>query len=621
MKSKTKEDHLIYTRARNKVKTLVRKNKNLYELNLAQNCKTNPKSIWKYIRSKTTFKENIASLYDNQSVCKSDNQDKAEILADTFEKVFSIDTGSCTPKNTQVELDIVLEDPFINRNDVYKILSKLDESKSPGDDNMHPYFLKETAWEISRPLQLLFNQSTSLGKLPDDWKTARVTAIYKKGNRHVPSNYRPISLTSVICKTLENILRTKLMTFLIGNKLISDKQYGFLPGKSCALQLLNFLDDLTLANDQSKQITTIYLDFEKAFDKISHSALIFKLESMGVSNWLLAWVKDFLSDRTMYVTVGEGKSQKRKVTSGVPQGSVLGPVLFLCYINDLPENVVYSKTLLFADDTKIYIQINSPDDIINLQADINNITKWCTKWQMQLNCNKCKVINFNNNNIQADIILANTPLPVVNSEEDLGVIFDDTLTFESHINKILKKANSMLYLLRRNFNFNDIKIFKLLFTALVRSQIEYSMPVWYPYKISDIKQIESVQRKATKFLPSLKNIPYQQRLKILKLPSIQYRRLRGDMIFLYKLINNRPNFDKLFTLRNETNLGLHESRGHPFTIIHNRCNKNNRKNFFVNRVTNDWNSLTLEIVSAPNINIFKNKLDKFWKEKMYDHAI
>jgi hypothetical protein len=157
---------------------------------------------------------------------------------------------------------------------------------------------------------------------------------------------------------------------------------------------------------------------------------------MGVSNWLLAWVKDFLSDRTMYVTVGEGKSQKRKVTSGVPQGSVLGPVLFLCYINDLPENVVYSKTLLFADDTKIYTQINSPDDIKNLQADINNITKWCTKWQMQLNCNKCKVINFNNNNIQADIILANTPLPVVNCEEDLGVIFDDTLTFESHINKI-----------------------------------------------------------------------------------------------------------------------------------------------------------------------------------------
>ena len=226
------------------------------------------------------------------------------------------------------------------------------------------------------------------------------------------------------------------MTFLIGNKLISDKQYGFLPGKSCTLQLLNFLDDLTLANDQSKQITTIYLDFEKAFDKISHSALIFKLESMGVSSWLLAWVKDFLSDRTMYVTVGEGKSQKRKVTSGVPQGSVLCPVLFLCYINALPENVVYSKTLLFADDTKIYTQINSPDDIKNLQADINNITKWCIKWQMQLNCNKCKVINFNNNNIQADIILANTPLPVVNCEEDLGVIFDDTLTFESHINKI-----------------------------------------------------------------------------------------------------------------------------------------------------------------------------------------
>ena len=197
----------------------------------------------------------------------------------------------------------------------------------------------------------------------------------------------------------------------------------------------------------------------------------------------------------------------------------------------------------------------------------------------------------------------------------MGVIFDDTLTFEAHINKVLKKANTMLYLLRRNFNFNDLRIFKLLFTALVRSQMEYAMPVWYPFKLCHIKQIESVQRRASKFLPNLRNKSYDERLRSLKLPSMQYRRLRGDMIFVYKLMQDRPSFDKFFALRDE--LVFHEGRGHPFSIMHVRCNKNCRKNFFATRVINDWNGLSLDVVSAPNINVFKNRLDKLWKEKMY----
>ena len=353
---------------------------------------------------------------------------------------------------------------------------------------------------------------------------------------------------------------------------------------------------------------------EKAFDKVPHKQLLRKIKSYNINEQIFGWIESFLSTRRQRVHVLDSFSNWALVLSGLPQGSILGPLLFLIYINDLVDCCSSeSEVALYADDTKLYKYIRCEDDFINLQTDLNNILDWIKKWSLSLNVDKCKVVSFGKKiQVNSQYIIGDTLLEKVEEIKDLGVVFDSKLKFNIHINDKINKAFSVLGVIKRNFKYMDSNTFIMLYKSMVRPHLEYANLVWYPYKKEDIKNIERVQRRATKLIVSLKNLTYQERLKKLKLPTLKYRRLRGDMIEVYKIVSGKfgdDNFVNLETI-NENN-----TRGNGYKLFKRHSRYDIRKYFFTNRVVSVWNSLPDNVVMVKNTNIFKTSLDNFWSNQ------
>ncbi len=290
---------------------------------------------------------------------------------------------------------------------------------------------------------------------------------------------------------MESILKKHIEQHVRNNNLFSPYQFGLISGRSTTLQLLSVLDKWTEALDEGHSVDAIYMDFQKAFDKVPHIRLISKIKNYGVHKSLLNWIHVYLQNRTQYVTIKNKTSTYHPVKSGIPQGTVLGPLLFVMYINDLPESVD-SNIYMFADDTKLFKLITSHEDHQELQSDLDNLMTWSTNWKLPfINTTKCKYMHISNNKATAPYSYylhthnkGNVNLLVVSvpEENDLGIFFDSGLEFDKHINNKINKVNSIAGLIRRNFLFLDIHTFVLLYKALVRSQLEYASSVWYPYK-------------------------------------------------------------------------------------------------------------------------------------------
>ena len=277
----------------------------------------------------------------------------------------------------------------ITEDNVWKILNKLKIDKAPGPDMIHPRVLKELSREMSPLFTTLFNKSMQDMEIPQDWRSANITAIHKKGSKIVAGNYRPVSLTSVVCKVLETLIRDALVNYFQKNNLFSSRQFGFISGRSTVLQLLRVLDEWTTALDEGHCVDVVYCDFMKAFDKVSHTRVIDKLQYYGIRNPVLGWIKSFLRNRHQRVIINGETSDWKEVLSGVPQGSVLGPILFVIYINTLPEVATDSQIYLFADDTKIFKTIKINEDCEKLQQDINKMYNWTHESLLRFHPDKC----------------------------------------------------------------------------------------------------------------------------------------------------------------------------------------------------------------------------------------
>ena len=254
------------------------------------------------------------------------------------------------------------------------------ESKSVGPDDFHPKFLKETAYLISKPLEIIFKENT----LPEIWKIGDITPIHKKESKENVANYRPISLTSIICRAMEKIIKDIVILHMESNSLFSNQQHGFRKGNSCTSQLIEVMDDWISKLDGNDNIDVIYMDFQNAFDGVPHERLLKKLHSYGIQGNLIGWIRNFLTNRKQRVILNGTQSSTAIVTSGIPQGSVLGPVLFTIYINDLPD-LVHNTTKLFADDAKIYSVVNNANDQDDLQNDLKQLDKWSRHWLLKFN--------------------------------------------------------------------------------------------------------------------------------------------------------------------------------------------------------------------------------------------
>ena len=350
--------HLQYTKARNKVKRLLRKAKISFEREIAQQSKTNPKAFWSHTRQKLKTKSVVVPLLSNpkdKDSIKSDDAEKANIILQQFSSVFINESNGNIPRIENRTNSTIL-DLHVTNLMVLKQLMNLNVNKSCGPDEIHPRLLIELSEHIARPVALLFNMTMKHGFLPTDWKRALVSPIYKDGSRNLVENYQPISLTSILCKMMESFVRDTVVTHLLEKRLLMTKQYVFISERSTTTQLLNYLDKCVKTIVGGGVVDAIYLDFSKAFDTVPHRRLIGKLEAYGIKGNILKWIRGFLDGRIQQIMVNGVKSEIAPVISGIPHGTVLGPVLF--------------DGLMFADDTKIFCHITSREDALALQSDI-----------------------------------------------------------------------------------------------------------------------------------------------------------------------------------------------------------------------------------------------------------
>ena len=359
------------------------------------------KKFWSFIKSRKKDQIGITAL-EHQGKVYTDSLSKANLLNNHFASVFTHEDLFQIPKVNGNHLpDIPALD--IQAEGVRKLLQELDPHKATGPDNIPANLLKQTASQIAPLLVLIFQASVNQGKLPDDWKLAYITPIFKKGNRRSASNYRPISITSICCKVLEHIFHSHILTHLESFNVLYEHQHGFRRGHSCESQLLGTVNDFATCLNNGGHIDALFLDLAKAFDKVPHQRLCYKLSHYGISGNLLIWIQDFLNNRYQTVIILEEEhSTSCRVLLGVPQGTVLAPLLFLVYINDIPSSIA-NMLRLYADDALLYSTIDSPADCMTLQTDLLTLQKWTEVWQMQFNPAK---INVNISRLPTNTILS-----------------------------------------------------------------------------------------------------------------------------------------------------------------------------------------------------------------------
>lgn len=615
-KNRTNANRLEYNKIRNKATSCTKQGKKNFEKKLASEVKTNPKSFWQYVQSKTKSKTSLGELKRPDGTTVEDDQDKAEVLNNFFASVFTNEDMSSIPTFPDKNFKSVLHDFEITSEMVLERLLKLDKTKSPGPDGIHNRVLKELADDLAQPLADLFNKSLRSGSVPVSWKTANVTPIFKKGDKRNPGNYRPVSLTSTIGKVMEQIIRDKIINHMSTNQLYSPHQHGFRKGKSCATQLLEVTEEWSEALDKGKPIDCIYLDYKKAFDSVPHQRLLLKLHSYGIRGNVLNWITSFLQNREQQVVVNGAISNPVKVSSGIPQGSVIGPELFLLFINDLPDTLASQKNSvkLFADDTKLFAEVTNSHDHEALQDDLLRINNWAVLWQLPFNEGKCKVVHYGKKNLHLNykLSLDGPNIEVCHSEKDLGVTFDDQLNFSQHVDRIAAAGNKKMGIIKRTFSSLEPDGFKLLYKSIVRPALEYCSQIWHPCLKRDQEKLEKVQRRATKAVPTLKDKSYPERLARLKLPSLSYRRHRADLIQTFRIVRGEDDLEptSFFKFREDA-----RTRGHNYKMEKPRAETRRRQNSFSHRTVTEWNNLSEQAINSTSINSFKSNLEKAWKSK------
>ena len=595
-----------YRNARNRYVQVRRKAQQGFEQRIVENCQSDPKMFYKFINGKLQRKETIDRVKVGDDIYEDINE-IVEKLNENFCKVFTEETEFRRPMLPETGR---MKDLIITRSDIRKVVSNLEVNKAMGPDGVSGRLIKECQEQLLEPILDLVRTSINMGQVPVEWKRANVVPIYKSGCRMEPLNYRPVSLTSIVCKICEEVIKTKWCEFLEGEEILSEKQFGFRKGKSCVSNLLCFYSRVVdILQRRDGWVDCVYLDLKKAFDKVPHNRLMWKLRNIGgIKGKLEEWMRNYLTEREMRTVVKGVKSEWRTVTSGVPQGSVLGPIMFLIYINDMPEGV-RSYMNMFADDAKIMRRVTNMEDCNMLQNDLDKIYEWSKKWQMEFNTSKSCVMKMGRSKYRPhkDYQLGKKTIIEVSEEKDLGVTIQNNLSPEKHINRIFGKTYSMLQSIGLSFNYLDENMMKKILTTLIRPQLEYAAVIWSPHMKKHVKKLERVQRLATRMIPDFKEIPYEERINRLELSTLEERRVRGDMITMFKIVHGVDILDRENLIKLASNNYL---RGHPKKILKDNCTSDIKKYSFPYRSIDTWNKLSVDVVCAASVSQMKVKLDK-----------
>jgi len=587
------------------VKRLVRVAKRDEELRVAQASTSNPKEFFRYVNSRKPLKGKIGPLLNPDGELQTGDYAIASVLNNFFTSVFTVeDCDGLPPAAIQYAGPAQLTDIVCTPEELSAKVTKLKANKSAGPDGYLPAVLKAVSEELIPHLVILFNRSLQVGVVPSDMKIANVTPIFKKGAKDVPGNYRPISLTSVVGKLLESVIADRVTEHLESEGLMGDSQHGFRSGRSCLTNLLSFFHQMLTVYDGSRAIDILYLDFKKAFDKVPHERLLVKVRALGIGGRVTAWLSDWLSDRKQRVVINGCSSDWAPVASGVPQGSVLGPLLFLIYINDLDVGLV-SRIAKFADDTKLGANAKDPESVDGLRRDLVKIGEWSDTWQMPFNADKCTVMHIGVRNPKATYQLLGHDIRETSLERDLGVLISCDLKFSVQCLAVEQRAHKILGYIRRQFTHRSKQTVLLLYNALVRPLLEYAVQFWSPTLEKDIARLERVQARATKLIPSLRRKGYPRRLEELNMFTLKERRLRGQLIETFKILKGFSKVDP----RHYFELCENMTRGHAWKVVLKRFTTKPCGDHMTYSICRTWNSLPEAVVNAATVDAFKRRLD------------
>ena len=579
------------------------------ELQAIKQMKKNPKFFYTYVKKNQKTVSRIGPLQDEKGKLTSEPEVKANLLQKQYTKVFS-NPKNAKPKNEYKDkCESEINDISITVNDVKEAIKDIPSYSAPGPDKLPAILLKECSEEIAEAIVMIWRRSVDTSEIPQMMKLQTIIPVYKKENKALPENYRPVSLTSHLIKIFGRIVRKQIIKHIEDNRLLSENQHAFRAGRSCLTQLLQHMDAVLKSLENNLNIDVVYLDFSKAFDYVDHNMLLKKVKQFGIKGKLYSWIESFITNRYQQVLVDGKLSSRERVVSGVPQGTVLGPLLFLIFIDDLESSLKHSILRIFADDSKLVKEIQNKDDHCELQDDLNAAIIWAANNNMELNQSKFQLLQYGKEELKSPYVANTKTLKNESEVKDLGVFMSDDLSWETQIHEAVKKGRKYSGWILRSFFSREPEIIISLFKTYVIPQLEYASILWTPYKISDINKIEGIQRTITSKVEGMNQLNYHQRLHKLKLYSMMRRRERYIAIHMYKtatgLVPNNCKLEFYETSRHGTNCRrpkLKASMVHLSTV---------RLHFFTSTGPAIYNILPVKVKQAKSLDQFKSLLDRF----------
>jgi hypothetical protein len=568
----------------------------------------NPKKFWKFVGSRLNNSDSdISTIILENGTKVTKNSELAQVFSDFYSSIMN---GSDISKykapiqyNTNA-LNCYVPNPDFEPMSILRLLKLTQPSSSKGIDGIPKVFLKRLATPLAEPLSIIFNDIFRSGTFPDAWKTAIILPTHKKDSKLKVDNYRPISLTPTMSKIFEKSLSEYILNFCAENNIMAKEQFGFTKGKSVESQMLTCLNDWTHIDHKGSAIHIIYLDLSKAFDCVNHNLLLAKCVALGFYPKLINILSSYLTNRSQIVTVDGAQSKCTPVTRGVPQGSVLGPLLYLLFTSELPSIGLSSKVKLYADDIKIYHTIEKLSDTVALQNDLDKVLEWLKSKDLTISVKKSGVVMIGKDyKDEVTYKIDDDVIPNLPEYRDLGIFVDSKLSFKTHISNIVNSASKVANAIFRSFSCRDQKFLVQMFKTYVRPKLEFATVIWNPLDVTNITLIEKVQRTFTRRIPGLSECSYLDRCEILDLQPLILRRIEFDLIAVYKILRGcmiDVNPNDFFKISSTV------TRGHPWTIVHNhRAHYNDLQG----RITKIWNSAFMEkLVSSNNIKEFRNRL-------------